>query len=112
MTANPFAALSGTGISCHLGAWRESATEKKPPEEYIVYTLMRTEDAHADDTLTDYAVYAYLNMWSVENPIDTAAKVRAAMRAAGWEMEDERVEYEEDVKRFRTSWTWKGWESG
>ena len=40
MTANPFAALSGTGISCHLGAWRESATEKKPPEEYIVYTLM------------------------------------------------------------------------
>ena len=24
-------------------------------------------------------------MWSVENPIDTAAKVRAAMRAAGWE---------------------------
>ena len=73
MTANPFAALSGTGISCHLGAWRESATEKKPPEEYILYTLMRTEDAHADDTLTDYAVYAYLNMWSVENPIDTAA---------------------------------------
>ncbi len=112
MTANPYAALSGTGISCHLGAWRETATERKPPEEYIVYTLMRTEDAHADDTLTEYAVYAYLNMWSVGNPIDTAAKVRAVMRAAGWEMEDERVEYEEDAKRFRTSWTWKGWENG
>lgn len=102
--------LEKTGIPSYFGAWRESKEYPRPPEAYVVHTQMRVEDAHADDGVEDYRVYAYVNLWSELNPSTAAKKIREAMYADGWSMAEELTEYVEDAKRFRVSWTWVGLE--
>ena len=103
---NAHQALASTGIPTYAGTWKETAQYPQPPEAYIVHTQMLTEDFHADDHIEDYRVFVYANLWSESDPRKLAARVRNAMHADGWGMEEENTDYDEGAKRFHVAWTW------
>lgn len=103
---NAQTSLKKTGIPCSFGVWRSEDGKTAPPEAYITHTQMRVEDSHADDSVQDNRMFAYVNLWCEGNPNALAAKVRSAMYADGWSMVEELEEYVEETKRNRVSWTW------
>lgn len=107
----PQKALEETGIPSFFGAWKAEGDEK-PPGQYIVYTMLTVPDEHTDNRVREYAVYAYVTLWTAANPRSAIALVRAEMEADGWAMADELIDYDDGDKMYRVAWTWKGWEDG
>lgn len=105
-------ALRPTGIPAFAGAWKSTVEYPVTPEQYMVYTTMRTEDEHWDDEARRYRVYVYLNLWSKNDPTPAILQVRAAMRQAGFAFVEETDQvaddsgYNEDTRQYLTSWTW------
>lgn len=105
-------ALKSVGIPVYPAVWRAKDENQSPPDTYAVYTTMVTEAEHWDDDVRSERIYVYLNLWSVNDPTDTAARVRAAMRAAGWGMAEETTgtatssRYNETADRYSVHWTW------
>ena len=105
-------ALQIIGIPAFAGAWKSTVEYPVTPEQYIVYTTMRTEDGHWDDEAQHYRVYVYLNLWSKIDPTSTILHVRTAMRQAGFAFVEETDQvandsgYNEDTRQYLTSWTW------
>ena len=99
-------ALRPTGIPTFAGAWKVTPEHQTPPTEYLVYTTMTTEGEHWDDTVRKYRVYVYLNLWTMIDPTATIRRVRAAMRQAGFAMEDETDSYNDDTRQTLVAWTW------
>lgn len=105
-------ALRPTGIPAFAGVWKSTAQNPITPEQYIVYTTMRTEDEHWDDQPRKYRVYIYLNLWSKTDPTLAIQQVRTAMRQAGFAFVEESDQvaddsgYNEDTRQYLTSWTW------
>lgn len=102
-------ALRPTGIPAFAGAWK--ATDQFPtvPDQYLVYNTMTREDEHWDDDFRRYRVYVYLNLWTRNDPTEAARKVRAAMRAAGFAMDEQSDSYNDDTRQTLISWTWVFW---
>lgn len=98
--------LESTGIPTYPGVWRETDEYPQPPDAYIVHTQMRVESFHADDKIKEFRIFDYANLWSKEDPTDLAMRVREAMYADGWAMQEEFIEYDDNAKRFHVSWTW------
>lgn len=81
------------------------------PSAYIVYTTMRVEEDHADDTLIRYKIYVYLNLYTRFDPeTETLAQVRAAMRAAGFALSSETMTWNGETDHVITAFTFAGWE--
>ena len=99
-------ALRPTGIPTFAGAWKATPEYQTTPSEYLVYTTMTTEGEHWDDTVRKYRVYVYLNLWTMIDPTATIRRVRAAMRQAGFAMEDETDSYNDDTRQTLVAWTW------
>ena len=105
-------ALATTGIPAYAGVWRPTAEYKSPPPQYLVYSTLIIEDDHMDDILVRYKLYVYLNLWSTGDVTEWIRKVRAAMRAAGFQMQDEtdrgynQPAYNTDADLFSVFWTW------
>lgn len=105
-------ALRPTGIPAFAGAWKSTVEYPITPEQYMVYTTVRTEDEHWDDEAWRYRVYVYLNLWSKTDPTPAILQVRAAMRQAGFVFVEETDQmandsgYNEDTRQYLTSWTW------
>ena len=99
-------ALWPTGIQTFAGSWKATSDHSTPPAEYLVYTTMTTESEHWDDTVRKYRVYVYLNLWTMIDPTATIRRVRAAMRQAGFAMEDETDSYNDDTRQTLVAWTW------
>lgn len=104
-------ALRPTGIPAFAGAWKATAEHPTAPDQYLVYTTMRTEDEHWDDGALQYRVYIYLNLWSMSDPIAAIRLVRDAMRSAGFAMQDETDSYNDDTRQTLIAWTWVCWEA-
>ncbi|MBR6889626.1 MAG: hypothetical protein IKN05_01415 [Clostridia bacterium] len=104
-------ALRPTGIPAYATAWKPTASQKTAPAKYMVYTTMRVEDEHYDDSAITYRVYVYLNLWTKSDPTPDLVTVRAAMRAAGFELFDERDSYNDATDQTLIAWTWVGWEA-
>ncbi len=98
--------LIKTGIPSSFAVWRSEDGRVDPPEAYITHTQMRVEESHADDSVQEHRLFAYVNLWCKGNPNALAAKVRAAMYADGWSMAEEQQEYVHEAKMNRVSWTW------
>ena len=98
-------ALASIGIPVYALILRAET----PPEQYIVYTSLTTEDEHWDDAPVRYKVYAYLNLWSKGDPTQTVLAVRNAMRSAGFSMVEETDSYEDDTGMYLVSSTWVFW---
>lgn len=103
---NAQAALEQCGISASFGAWREDKDHSTPPDQYIVHTSMTTPDAYVDDKIVAYRTFAYVNLWSKLSPVSAIQKVRIAMTAVGWDMVEERSEYDDDANMYLVAWTW------
>lgn len=105
-------ALAATGIPAYAGVWRPTVEHKAPPPQYLVYSTLLVEEDHADDVLVRYKLYVYLNLWSTGDVTGWVRKVRAAMRAAGFQMQEEtdrgynQPAYNTDADLFSVSWTW------
>lgn len=110
-------ALVPTGIPAFVGIWTPTATHAQPPDQYMVYSTMTVEDEHADDEVTRYKTFVYLNLWSRTDVTEAIQKVRRAMRAAGFAMEEEtdrgysQPAYSTDADLFTVAWTWVCWEA-
>ena len=104
-------ALKPTGISAFPNAWKPTAAQPTAPARYMVYTTMTTEDEHWDDGFRRYRVHVYLNLWSEPDPTAAIVAVRAALRAAGFALIDERVQAspDEEANQYLVSWTWVLW---
>ena len=103
-------ALVPTGIPVFAHVWRASAAHPTPPAQYFTYTTLTVEAEHLDDAPTTYRHYVYLTLWSTGDVTSAVPIVRQAMRAAGFGMDEERTDYEEDTKTFLVIWTWVGME--
>lgn len=101
-------ALRPTGIPAYATAWKPTRTAEKAPDKYLVYTVMRTEDHHYDDAPVWYRLYVYLNLWTKGDPTADALRVRAAMREAGFAMQDETDSYNDETDQTLVAWTWIG----
>lgn len=101
-------ALRPTGIPAFAGAWKSTPGQPEAPDQYIVYTTMKTEDEHWDDRYRNYRVYVYLNLWIMSDPTEAARAVREAMHSAGFSMYDERDSYNADTRQTLIAWTWVG----
>ena len=73
-----------------------------------MYTTMKTEDEHWDDSFRNYRLYVYLNLWIMTDPTEAARSIRAAMHAAGFSMSDERDSYNAETRQTLIAWTWVG----
>ena len=100
------AALAPTGIPVFAHVWRASTEYPTPPAQYLTYTTLTVEAEHLDDVPAAYRHYVYLTLWSTGDVTSVIPVVRAAMRAAGFGMDEERTDYEEDTKTFLVIWTW------
>ena len=106
------AALAGLDIPVYAGVWRATTANQNPPPQYAVYSTTTTEASHMDDRVTSYRTYVYLNLWSDGDPTDTAAKIRAAMYAAGFAMVEEsdkgynQPAYDTATRQYTVQWTW------
>ena len=98
-------ALRTTGIPTFALAWRRAAAYPTAPDQYIVYTTMTTESEHWDDTLCQYQIYVYLNLWSKDDPTDASLSVRQAMRSGGFALVEESDSFEEETEYFCISST-------
>lgn len=99
-------ALAPVGIPVFAGSWRKTPANPKVPDRYMVYTTMAVERDFWDDGFDGYRVYVYLNLYTNSDPTSDISDIRAAMRAGGFAMSDERDGYDEDADMFRVSWTW------
>lgn len=104
------AALAPTGIPSFAHVWRASAAYPTPPAQYLTYTTLTVEAEHLDDAPVSYRHYVYLTLWSTGDVTGAIPVVRSAMRTAGFGMDEERTDYEEDTKTFLVIWTWVGTE--
>ena len=105
-------AMQNVGVPVFAGIWRPTSSGQNPPGQYMVYSTTTTEDAHQDDTVVSYKTFVYLNLWSDGDPTDAAAKVRAAMYAAGFAMIEEsdkgynQPAYDTATRQYTVQWTW------
>lgn len=109
-------ALRPTGIPAYAAIWKPTAEYAQPPDQYLVYSTTMVESEHYDDRLVRYQTIVYLNLWSTIDPTSAILKVRAAMREAGYAMEEEsdkgynQPAYSTAANLYMMGWTWIGWE--
>ena len=96
-------------LPTYQSVWKPTKTVKTIPDQYAVFTTLTTEAAHDDDTVTAYNHFVYLNLWSRTDPTAMAARIREAMYAAGFALEEEGTSddsYEETSNMYGVHWTW------
>ena len=99
-------------IPVQAGIWRPSAGRQNPPAQYIVYSTMRKEYFHCDDSVEQEQTFVYMSLWSDTDPTETANTVRALMRAAGFALVSEtdrgynEPAYDYATRSFTVQWTW------
>ncbi len=96
-------------LPTYQSVWKPTKTIKTIPDQYAVFTTLTTEAAHDDDTVTAYNHFVYLNLWSRIDPTAMAARIREAMYAAGFALEEEGTSddsYEETSNMYGVHWTW------
>lgn len=105
-------ALKGV-VAAYQDAYRPAAKSQTQPDQYVVYTTTTIEDWHSDDECQFYRTYIYMNLWSMGDPTATARAIRAAMRGAGFAMDEESTGattgdsyYAEGPNLFCVRWTW------
>lgn len=105
-------ALEGI-VPVFVGVWKPTGAGEALPDNYVVYTTMTTESGHCDDEAQFLTTYVYMNLWSKADPTPWARKIRRAMRAAGFAMDEERSNstksddgYASSVKAYGINWTW------
>ncbi|MEG1515274.1 MAG: hypothetical protein RSD95_10350 [Clostridia bacterium] len=103
--------LKATGLPCYHAVWRETPEYPQVPPQHLIYTHMATEAEYADDKASAYRLYAYLTLYSSSDVTQAIAAVRAAMREAGFRLDEERTGYDHDAGKFLVMWTWIGWEA-
>lgn len=98
-------------IDAYEGAYK--ATGTKAPERYVIYTTMTIETDHSDDAAQTLQTYVYMNLWDSGDPTAMAKKIRRAMKAAGFVMDEERTGnssvsdgYESGTEMYCVNWTW------
>ncbi|MBE5799353.1 MAG: hypothetical protein E7321_05310 [Clostridiales bacterium] len=100
------------GVPVMAGIWRPTGGKQKQPDQYIVYSTMRTEHFHYDDALAEYKIFVYMNLWSDSDPTETAERVRNLMRKAGFALVSEsdrgynEPAYDYATRAFTVQWTW------
>lgn len=98
-------------IDAYEGAYK--ATGAKAPERYVIYTTMTIEADHSDDMPQTLQTYVYMDLWDSSDPTDMARKIRRAMKATGFAMDEERTGnsnvsdgYESSAGMYCINWTW------
>ncbi len=105
-------AFEGLDIRAHAGVWRP-ISGMEAEEQYVTYVTVTREDGYCDDEAHEEVTYVYMNLYSKVNPNEMAGKIRRAMKAHGFQREEEstgsssgEADYHDGVKRFQVSWTW------
>jgi hypothetical protein len=99
------AVLANVNAPVYPGAWRPASDGDMPPAQYIVHNYARAPDFSAADAVAEYAIYAYVVLYSTISPSEMILEVRAVAEAAGWGTVDERSGYDSENNCYMTSWT-------
>lgn len=109
-------ALASLGVSVYADVYKPQQAGT-PESSYVTYVTRMYEDDHWDDECHGYKVFVYMNLWTKSKPYTLARQIRAAMKAAGFSMEEEATGatsgesyYAEGLKLFNVRWTWVIWE--
>ena len=93
------------------GVWRATSESQNPAVQYVVYSTTTTEAAAADDGITYFRTYVYLNLWSDIDPTETADRIRTLMYAAGFGMLEQsdkgynQPAYDTATRQYTMQWT-------
>lgn len=104
-------ALKNIGIPVFPDVWRPAGPDQNPPAQYCVYTTSLVPDDDWDDDMRVTRTYVYMSMWSEGDPTDMAARIRTAMRAAGFGMIEQETgsglstHYDETTAQYSVHWT-------
>jgi len=110
------AALKDIGIPVLAGVWRAASADQNPPPQYVVYSSTTIESSHADDHVTSYRTFVYLNLWSKFDPTDMRDKIRKAMYDFGFSIREEsdkgynQPSYDTFTHQYTIQWTWVWYE--
>ena len=104
-------------IPVYHDEYRPDNKRQTAPDQFATFVTMTIEDSHSDDVCTGLKTFVYMTLWSKQDPSDMAARIRDAMRAAGFAMSEERTGassgdsyYTEGGNYFGVRWTWVCWE--
>jgi len=109
-------ALKDIGIPVLAGVWRATSPDQNPPSQYVVYSSTTTESNHADDRVTGYRTFVYLDLWSKTDPTEMRMKIRKAMYAYGFAIREEsdkgynQPQYDTFTHQYSIQWTWVWYE--
>ena len=98
-------------IPVMAGVWRATSESQNPAVQYVVYSTTTTEAAAADDSITYFRTYVYLNLWSDIDPTETADRIRTLMYAAGFGMLEQSDKgynlpaYDTATRQYTMQWT-------
>ena len=105
-------ALKDIGIPVYAGIWRATSMDQNPPPQYVVYSSTTIESSHADDHVTSYRTFIYLNLWSDFDPTPMRDRIRQAMYAYGFNIREEsdkgynQPAYDTPTRQYTVQWTW------
>ena len=109
-------ALRDIGIPVFAGIWRATSADQNPPPQYVVYSSTTVESSHADDLVTSYRTFIYLNLWSDFDPTPMRDKIRKAMYGYGFSIREEsdkgynQPAYDTPTRQYTVQWTWVWYE--
>ena len=97
-------AMSTAGMPAWFAAYVATEEWPEPPPRYVVFTLMTVPSGYEDDGITEWAHYAYLEMWSDDDGYrQKRDAVRDAMMAAGFAPDGCLEGYEPSTKNYHLS---------
>ena len=109
-------ALREIGIPVFAGIWRATSADQNPGPQYVVYSSTTIESSHADDHVTSYRTFVYMNLWSDYDPTSMRDKIRKAMYDYGFTIREESDKgynmpaYDTPTRQFTVQWTWVWYE--
>ena len=81
-----------------------------------MYSSTTVESSHADDLVTSYRTFVYLNLWSDFDPTPMKLKIRKAMYDYGFSIREEsdkgynQPAYDTPTRQYTIQWTWVWYE--
>ena len=99
-------AMETTGIPTFANAWKPTDAHPTAPDTYVVYNTMTLESEHWDDGNRRFKIFVYLNLWTKADPTEAIARIRSAMRTAGFSLSQELDSYDDDTGYTLVACTW------
>lgn len=101
------AACREAQVPCWRAAWQGGQGSTEPPPVYAVFTVSEAPGDAADDGVTHWTYWVYLNIYGKGNVRAAGDRVVERMKAAGFLLIDRRDEYDRQAASNMDVMSWQ-----